>query len=261
MTAARYLALAICALAIAPALAAAVPAGDPFYVRYGQSVELAPGLKLKLIAVREGRCPADVTCVWQGEAFVDIELQSKGQTARGSLTTEKTESALLSYRVKLLGLYPGPRSSEQRPAKEYVALFRVGNAAPTSAKAPANRAAALTAAGRHVSAYAGAANEVCADWQQRQLTSYIKDSSGLCGMIGKVSPTAHAFHEDSRNWGFYFLIDNPEMRTQENESLYLLVAISKSPGDALDQVLGAEVVLLPCEVTLLNAAHAGCSGR
>jgi hypothetical protein len=58
MTVARYLAYAICACAMSSALAASVPPGDPFYVRYGQSVELAPGLKLKVVDVREGRCPA-----------------------------------------------------------------------------------------------------------------------------------------------------------------------------------------------------------
>jgi hypothetical protein len=102
---------------------------------------------------------------------------------------------------------------------------------------------------------------VCADWQKRQLSSYIKDSAGLCGMIAKVSPTAHAFHEDSRNWGFYFLVDNPEVRAQESESLYLLVAIPKTPRDALDQVLGADVVVLPCEVTLLDNTRAGCGAQ
>jgi len=259
MIAARY--IAICALAISPALAATVPPGDPFYVRHGQTIELAPGLKLKLVEVNDSRCPADATCVWQGEVAVAVELQSQGETAHASITSQNPESTLLAHRVKLLGLYPRLRGSEQTPAREYVALFRVGNAAPGSAKAPANRATALSAAGRHVSAYTRAAHEVCADWQQRQLDSYIALSSDLCGMIAKVSPTAHAFHEDSRNWGFYFLVDNPDMRTRDDQSLYLLVAIAKTPKDALDQVLGAEVVVLPCEVTLLDETHTGCASR
>jgi hypothetical protein len=261
MNAARFLVQVTCVFAIAPALAASVSPGDPFYVRYGQSVELASGLKLKLIEVHEGRCGAGSTCVWQGEASVDIELQYKGQVASGSVTTEKPESTLLAHRVKLLHVYPAPRSGEQRPPKEYVAFLRVGSAAPTSAKAPANRAAALAAAGHHASAYTRAANDVCIDWQQRQLTSYISDSSDLCGTIGKVAPTAHAFHEDASMWRFYFLVDNPEMHTRDNQDLYLLVAISKAPRDALGRVVGAEVVLLPCEVTLLDETRAGCNSR
>jgi hypothetical protein len=258
MTMARYLAPTICALAIAPALAASVPPGDPFYVRHGQSIELAPGLKLKFIDVRDGRCPADATCVWQGEASIDVELQFKGQTARGSLTTEKPESTLLGHRVKLLGVYPASRGSEQRPAKEYVAFLRVANAAPTPTKAFADRPAALAAASHYVTTYARAANEVCSDWQHRRLVSYVQDSGGLCLMIGKVLPTAHAFNEDAGNWGFYFLIDDPEMRTQENQSLYLVVVMSKTPKHALEQVRDADVVILPCEVTLLDETHGGC---
>src|SRR5262245_1504231 len=102
MTPARCVALTICALGIPPALAAPVPLGDPFYVRYGESVELTHGVKVKLVDVKEGRCTG--TCLWQGEAFVEIELQVAGQTARGTITTEKTNGTLLAHRVKLLGL-------------------------------------------------------------------------------------------------------------------------------------------------------------
>lgn len=77
-------------------------------------------------------------------------------------------------------------------------------------------------------------------------------------MIGKVSPTAHAFTETADNWGFYFLIDDPEMRTQERESLYFLVVMSKSARQALDRVRDWDVVILPCEVTLLEAKRGGC---
>jgi hypothetical protein len=257
MTPARYLASTICAFAIAPALAAPVPLGDPFHVRHGESVELAQGVKLKFVDVRDERCPADVTCVWQGEAFVEVELQIKGQTARGSITTEKPDGVLLDHSVKLLGLYP-ERTSEQRPAKDYLAFLRVADTA-NSAKTFANRDAALVAASHYVSTYARAANEVCAAWRQRQLTSYIERSGGLCNMIGKVSPQAHAFTEGPGSWSFYFLVDDPQMRTQMNESLYLVVPMSKANQDAFNQVREPDVVILPCEVTLLDGTHGGCN--
>jgi hypothetical protein len=258
MTLAQHLALMICALAIAPALAS-VPPGDPFYVRHGQSVELAPGLKLKFIDVNDGRCPAGATCVWQGEAFVEVELQFKGQAGRGTITTEKPEGTVLAHRVKLLGVYPPPREGEQRSAKDYVAILRVADTAPVPGKGFATRDAALAAARHYVSTYARAANDVCADWDRRELISYVRDSSGLCHMIGKVSPTAHAFTENADNWGFYFLVDDPEMRTQEHESLYFLVVMSKSPKQKLDRVRDWDVVILPCEAKLLEETRGGCS--
>lgn len=260
MSTARYLATLICACAIAPVLATPVDMGDPFHIRHGESVVMAHGLKLKFISVRDERCPADVTCIWQGEAFVEVELQVNGQSARASITTEKPDGTLLAYNVKLLGLYPAPRTAEQRPEKEYVAFLRVADATPAASNVSANRDAALAAAGDYVRTYRRAASEVCADWRQRQLTSYIQDASDLCGMMGKVSPKAHAFSEDPSNWRFYFLIDDPQMRTQENESLYMVVSISKTPKNPSDQVREFDVVILPCEATLLDAPHGGCNG-
>jgi hypothetical protein len=261
MTAARSLALTICAFSIAPALAAPpVPLGDPFHIRYGQSVELAHGVKLKFIGVDEQRCPVGSTCVSQGEAHVHFELQVKERTARGSIDTRNPDRTLLAHRMKLLGLHPWPRQSEQRPAQEYVATFRVADAAPKSLKPFANRAAAMAAAARYVDASTRSAQRVCADWQERGLASYIEDSSDLCRMIGKLSGTAHAVSEGESGWAFFFMIDDPQMRTRTNEPLYLVVAMSKAPKDALDQVHGSDFATLPCEVTLLaDIAQGGCN--
>jgi len=249
MTTARCI-LCIFAFAIGSALAAPVPPGAPFEVRLGKSVELAQGVKLKFVGVSsDGRCPSDVSCVWQGEATIEIELQAPGHTAREALTTESRERTLLAHRVQLLGLYPSPRDSEKRPANEYVAFFRVASAAP--APAFANRAAALAAAVRYVDAYASAAQRVCADWQQRRLASYVEDGGGLCEMISRVSRTAHAVSEDAGGWNFFFAIDNPQLRQQMNEAVYLLVTASKASKDALDRVSDSNVVALPREATLL----------
>jgi hypothetical protein len=259
MSVARCAALTICALGIVPALAAPpVPLGDPFHVRHGESVELTHGVKLKFVDMtRDHRCSG--TCVWQGEAFLEIELQVGGETGRASITTESRDRTLLAHRVMLLGLYPWPRESENRPANEYVALFRVADAAPGSVEAFLNRAAALAAAVRYVDAYTSSAKQVCADWQQRGLASYIEDS-GLCLMMRKVSRTAHAVSEDSSTWRFFFMLDDPQLRTRMNETLYLLVALSKEPQDAFHQVRGSDFVALPCDVTLLvDTAHRDCN--
>ena len=253
MTAARCVALTICALGIAPALEAQpVPLGDPFHVRHGESVELAHGVRLKFVDVAEGRCSGN--CVWQGEALVRIELQVKGQTARGSVTTQKPDRTLLAHRVRLLGLYPYPREGEKRPAKGYVAVFRVAQAAPASAKAYANRTAALEAAGRYVDAYTRTAKQVCADWQSRQLTSYVEDSSDLCWMIGTVLPTAHAVNEDADTWGFYFMVDN---RADAHEGERALVLVRCDAEGAQGRIRSSARVRRPFASVRCNAAARG----
>jgi hypothetical protein len=243
------------------ALAAQLLLSDPFHVEQGESVELAQGVTLKFIGVTsDSRCPADVTCVWQGEAVLEIELQARGRTARGSISTVKTDLILLGLRVKLLGLYPSLRESEKRPAEENIAFLRVVDTMPISTKEFANRAAAQAAAVSYVDALTRSAKQVCGDWQQRGLASYIQDSGGLCQMISRVSRTAHALNEDADAWRFYFLVDNPQLRQEMNETLYLSVAMSKVAKDAFDQLGESDVVILPCDVTLLDGTtHRGCN--
>jgi hypothetical protein len=262
MTAAHCVTLTICAFCIELALAASpVRLGDPFSVQHGQSVELADGVKLKFVDVtNDSRCPAGATCVWQGEAFVEIELQVKGQTARGSITTEHPDRVLLGYGARLLGLYPRPRDGEERPAKEYVAFLHVADTAPDSATAFAKRAAAQAAASYYVDVYTRSAKKVCADWQRRQLVLYIQDSSYLCEWIDTVSQAAYAVNESIDTWNFFFLIDNPQLRTRTNEPLFLAVAVPKAPKNAFNQVRASDFVILPCDVTLLDDTAHGCNG-
>jgi hypothetical protein len=243
------------------ALAAQLPQlGDPFHVQQGESVELTQGVNLKFIEVtNDSRCPADVSCIWQGEAVLEIELLAQGRTARGSISTVKTESTLLGHQVKLLGLYPSVRESEKRPAEENIALFRVVDTMPASTKAVANRAAAQAIAVRYVDALTRSAKQVCGGWQQRGLASYIQDSGGLCHMISKVSRTAHAVGEDADTWRFYFLVDNAQLRQDMKETLYLYVAISKAAKNAVDPVGESDVVILPCDVTVLDGTAGGCN--
>jgi hypothetical protein len=261
MTAALYLALTMSSCGIATAMAASpTPLGDPFHIRYGESVELAGGVKLKFSGVNEHRCPIDVTCVSQGEAQVEFVLQVKGRSTRGSIDTRNADRRLLAHRVKLLGLHPWPRQSEQRSAQEYVATLRITDAPPHSPKPVANRATALAEAGRYVDAYARSAKLICGDWRERGLASYVEDNADLCRMIAKLSGTAHAVSEGEGGWAFFFMIEDPQMRTQANEPLYLVVSTSKAPKDAFDRVHGSDFATLPCGVTLLvDAAYGGCN--
>jgi hypothetical protein len=260
MITARYIALTVAAFGSASALAATVPLGDPFHVRAGESVELAGGVKLKFADIRDERCPADVYCLWQGEAFVGIELQVRGQAANGSITTEHPDAMLLAHGVKLLGLYPSARTGETKAAREYVALVQVADASPGSAPVLTNGAAALGAASRYVAAYARSAKQVCADWAKRQLASVIEDSPALCRQFAKVSSTIYAVVADNWRWSFYFLIDDPQMRTQMNESLFMYVVLPREPRDAAGQVSEVDIRLLPCDAVLIGrAVQDGCN--
>jgi hypothetical protein len=231
------------------AQSASVPLGDPFHVRAGTTVELENGATLQFLRVtNDSRCPVDVTCVWQGEAFLEIELRAGGKSGRESISTERKDVTLLAHRVQALGLYPAPRSSEPVDPKDYVAMFRVAEAPSAGAKpfkTFSTRAEALPVAERYIRAFSGSAREICTDWETRSRVTYRRDSSTLCDMGMHIAESPQAVHEAPDAWHFYFKIDNAELLARMGQPVFMFVAVPKDATDALDQVRETDVRALP----------------
>lgn len=106
-------------------------------VELAKSFTLAPGESAKLgdagpyITFREvssdSRCPADVVCVWMGDAVVALEVGSPWGWLRGDLHTDPQQPPLTfgDYRIELAELQPYPLSSEPIRADRYRATLRV----------------------------------------------------------------------------------------------------------------------------------------
>jgi hypothetical protein len=116
----------------------AVRLNRPFSLRAGQQVTLkGQRLRIKFVAVEEdSRCPANVTCVWAGNAVVRLEL-STSRSDRKSLTLNTARSSTLvgegqhdGHRVRLLGLNPYPQSDQKIAAHDYVATLLVSKKRP-----------------------------------------------------------------------------------------------------------------------------------
>ena len=86
-------------------------------------------LRLRLLrVVEDSRCPVDVTCVWEGNAAVEIGLTAgSGPTHVHVLHTvlEPRAVDVSGVRVTLVGVAPEPREGEPIPADDYVASLRV----------------------------------------------------------------------------------------------------------------------------------------
>lgn len=55
----------------------------PLNIQIGQSLELAPGVHLKFLKVKEdSRCPQGVRCVWAGQAVLHFEVIDTGTSPR-----------------------------------------------------------------------------------------------------------------------------------------------------------------------------------
>ena len=90
------------------------------------------GLELSLRAVEaDSRCPSDVTCVWAGDAVVQVAVTpSNGEAQTFQLHTqlEPRSVTIGEARVELLDLAPYPKSSTRTEPRAYRATLRVGRA-------------------------------------------------------------------------------------------------------------------------------------
>lgn len=107
----------------------------------GESFTLAPdrersipviGLVVRFVDVpTDHRCPLDVTCVWEGDAEVVVNVVQDGEARTFRLHTPRdligpTAVELGSgHRLEILGLEPGPVSDRDTPLDDYRATFRV----------------------------------------------------------------------------------------------------------------------------------------
>ncbi|MGH9933325.1 MAG: hypothetical protein ACREA9_29425 [Pyrinomonadaceae bacterium] len=107
--------------------------GREFKLKAGQEVTLKGArLRIKFAAVEnDSRCPSDVTCVWAGNAAVQLQLSAGRGSKTVTLNTSKSpsfvgESEYRGYKVKLVDLSPYPRSDRKIAARDYTVTLLVG---------------------------------------------------------------------------------------------------------------------------------------
>ena len=103
---------------------------DTLSIRLGQSA-VADGGRLEVrfdSKVADSRCPANATCVWQGDAHVRIVTRVSG----GSSSTSELHSALTPqkvsvdrYSITMVGMTPYPGTGRDSDAP--VLIVRVSN--------------------------------------------------------------------------------------------------------------------------------------
>ena len=107
-------------------------------VEPGASFTLAPG---ETAAVRgtdarltfkrvtdDSRCPVDVTCVWAGDAKIEVTISRTGiadDTRILSITPPKHEALVGHLRIKFISLAPVPRQADANVPRKYRAEFVV----------------------------------------------------------------------------------------------------------------------------------------
>jgi len=126
---AACLAMAACGNKVATPSGEKIPLGREFTLAVGQSAVVGDGVRLTLKSVTDdSRCPVDVTCVWEGDAKVSVELITPSPRAEHELHTtgrESHEAKHGAYRVTLVKLEPAPRSTVTISSSDYRATLVV----------------------------------------------------------------------------------------------------------------------------------------
>jgi len=112
-------------------------------VRLGREFKLKPGrqvtvkgtkLRIRFVAVEnDSRCPSDVTCVWAGNAAVQLQLGTGRDSKTVTLNTSMSpsfagETEYRGYKVKLVDLSPYPRSDRKIARRDHTATLLVSKA-------------------------------------------------------------------------------------------------------------------------------------
>ncbi len=86
-----------------------------------QTVDSGSKLTFKLIEVKDTRCPANVNCVWSGNAVVKISIAKGKSAAKTFELNTALEPKIISYQgyeITLTELSPTPKSTDTS-AKNY----------------------------------------------------------------------------------------------------------------------------------------------
>ena len=107
--------------------------GREFKIRYGQELKVkGEDLKVKFASLLgDSRCPSNVTCIWEGDALVQIDMKRTNATeSQIELHTNSRlggalEGKYQQYVIKLVALDPYPRTDVERKGSDYVATLLV----------------------------------------------------------------------------------------------------------------------------------------
>lgn len=101
---------------------------DPFELKLNQNVTIpSSNITVRFSNVTsDSRCPSDVTCIWQGEITIQVDVK-KENTAFESIVlgTDDLIPVFGKYFIQLLKIEPYPQSTHQIQPDEYVVTLAI----------------------------------------------------------------------------------------------------------------------------------------
>ncbi|KRT61332.1 MAG: hypothetical protein XU09_C0006G0255 [Thaumarchaeota archaeon CSP1-1] len=102
-----------------------------FLLQVNQSAEIkSEDMKITFLNVTsDSRCPSDVTCIWQGQAGIELDVQKGEVESTVSLSiggdSSPEESIFNSYLIQLVDLSPYPISTKNIQPEDYTVTIKI----------------------------------------------------------------------------------------------------------------------------------------
>ena len=102
-----------------------------FALQVNQSAEIkSEDMKITFLNITsDSRCPSDVTCIWQGQAGIELDVQKGEVESTVSLSiggdSSPEESIFNSYLIQLVDLSPYPISTKNIQPEDYTATIKI----------------------------------------------------------------------------------------------------------------------------------------
>ena len=92
----------------------------PFEIKFDEIIQYKD-LKIKFAEIEDSRCPSNVTCVWEGQAKVLLQIFLDSEEYEIIfVTSEKTSDYINQYKFILIDILPYPTSTSENLEKDYV---------------------------------------------------------------------------------------------------------------------------------------------
>jgi len=100
----------------------AIQFGVPFQLGFNQTATMQE-LQIKIVNLTDSRCPSDVTCVWQGQAKILIDINKDSQNL-GNFSLSLNDKSLAArsfdhYSIQLIKVDPYPISTKKIQLSDY----------------------------------------------------------------------------------------------------------------------------------------------
>jgi hypothetical protein len=94
-----------------------------------QTIASGSKLKIKLIEIKDTRCPVDVDCIWAGNAVIKFSV-SKGNSAAKTFelntTSEPISVSYQCYEIKIKEISPQLKSAESDKSVQQFVILTIG---------------------------------------------------------------------------------------------------------------------------------------